>query len=412
MNEQLNHADGVVAFVVVGHRDRDPARQAAPDLRGVPAGRRDDEPPLRRHRPRTVDQPRDRRAARRRDPRRVDAPGRARPSRSTCPRPTRRRSSAAPAPPAPPALRRTATSRPSPSRSSTARSCCRARSTDDRDELGDGDRVVLVVEDDAEFARTVQEVARERGFKTLVALRGDTGLALAHEYKPDAIVLDLKLPVIDGADAARPAEAPPGDAAHPRAHRLGRRRPPAGAAGGRGRVPREARRARRARGRVRLDRELHRPRRSQPARGRGRRGPAQGDRRARRRRRRRERRRGRVERRGARRARGHALRLHGPRPEAARQGRLLAPRAGQEERGAPRRARDRLHRQGPHAPGGDAAEEVRGDDHRQGRPLTRAAARRDRALPPPRRVAPARPSAAACSSSCTPPTRSSRDGRS
>ncbi len=70
---------------------------------------------------------------------------------------------------------------------------------DDRDRLGDGERVVLVVEDDAEFARTVQDVARERGFKTLVALRGDTGLALAHEYKPDAIVLDLKLPVIDGA---------------------------------------------------------------------------------------------------------------------------------------------------------------------------------------------------------------------
>ncbi len=70
---------------------------------------------------------------------------------------------------------------------------------DDRDQLDDGDRVVLVIEDDAEFARTVQEVARERGFKTLVALRGDTGLALAYEYRPDAIVLDLKLPVIDGA---------------------------------------------------------------------------------------------------------------------------------------------------------------------------------------------------------------------
>jgi CheY-like chemotaxis protein len=70
---------------------------------------------------------------------------------------------------------------------------------DDRDELQDGDRVVLVIEDDAEFARTVRDVARERGFKALVALRGDAGLALAHEYKPDAIVLDLKLPTLGGA---------------------------------------------------------------------------------------------------------------------------------------------------------------------------------------------------------------------
>jgi HAMP domain-containing protein/CheY-like chemotaxis protein/signal transduction histidine kinase len=69
---------------------------------------------------------------------------------------------------------------------------------DDRDSLEDGDRTVLIVDDDAGFAGTVQDVAREHGFKTLVALRGDTGLALAREYTPDAIVLDLSLPVIDG----------------------------------------------------------------------------------------------------------------------------------------------------------------------------------------------------------------------
>ena len=57
---------------------------------------------------------------------------------------------------------------------------------------------MLIVEDDATFARTVLEVARERGFKGIVALRGDAGLALAHEFKPDAIVLDMKLPVMDG----------------------------------------------------------------------------------------------------------------------------------------------------------------------------------------------------------------------
>jgi HAMP domain-containing protein/CheY-like chemotaxis protein/GAF domain-containing protein len=69
---------------------------------------------------------------------------------------------------------------------------------DDRDHIAEGDRVVLVIEDEAELAKTVLEVARERGFKGLVALRGDSGLALAHEFKPDAIILDLELPVMDG----------------------------------------------------------------------------------------------------------------------------------------------------------------------------------------------------------------------
>ena len=69
---------------------------------------------------------------------------------------------------------------------------------DDRDDIQAGDRVVLIVEDDPDLARTELEVARDRGFKGLVALRGDLGLALAHEFKPDAIILDLKLPVMDG----------------------------------------------------------------------------------------------------------------------------------------------------------------------------------------------------------------------
>jgi len=69
---------------------------------------------------------------------------------------------------------------------------------DDRDEVQQGDRVVLIVEDDATFAKTVLDVARERGFKGLVALRGDSGLALAREFTPDAIVLDMSLPVMDG----------------------------------------------------------------------------------------------------------------------------------------------------------------------------------------------------------------------
>jgi HAMP domain-containing protein/signal transduction histidine kinase/DNA-binding response OmpR family regulator len=69
---------------------------------------------------------------------------------------------------------------------------------DDRDDIIDGDRVVLIVEDDPDFARTELDVARERGFKGIVAVRGDSGLALAHEFSPDAIILDMNLPVMDG----------------------------------------------------------------------------------------------------------------------------------------------------------------------------------------------------------------------
>ena len=69
---------------------------------------------------------------------------------------------------------------------------------DDRADIADGDRVVLIVEDDEDFAKTELDMARGRGFKGIVAVRGDEGLALAHEYRPDAIILDLNLPVQDG----------------------------------------------------------------------------------------------------------------------------------------------------------------------------------------------------------------------
>jgi CheY-like chemotaxis protein len=70
---------------------------------------------------------------------------------------------------------------------------------DDRASLLPGDRVFLLIEDDEELARAALELGHERGFKGLIALRGEPGLALAHEYKPDAILLSLQLPITDGA---------------------------------------------------------------------------------------------------------------------------------------------------------------------------------------------------------------------
>jgi HAMP domain-containing protein/CheY-like chemotaxis protein/signal transduction histidine kinase len=70
--------------------------------------------------------------------------------------------------------------------------------SDDRFAIFDGERVVLIVEDDINFAGILLDLAREKGFKGVIATRGDTALELARKYKPDAITLDLKLPDRDG----------------------------------------------------------------------------------------------------------------------------------------------------------------------------------------------------------------------
>jgi HAMP domain-containing protein/CheY-like chemotaxis protein/signal transduction histidine kinase len=69
---------------------------------------------------------------------------------------------------------------------------------DDRELVQSGDRSLLIIEDDLNFARILLDLVREQGFKGLVALRGDVGLAMAQEFKPSAIVLDIRLPVMDG----------------------------------------------------------------------------------------------------------------------------------------------------------------------------------------------------------------------
>jgi len=69
---------------------------------------------------------------------------------------------------------------------------------DDRDDVKPGDRVLLIVEDDSLFAQILLDMARERGFKGVVAGQGAAALRLARRYKPDAITLDIRLPDRDG----------------------------------------------------------------------------------------------------------------------------------------------------------------------------------------------------------------------
>ena len=70
--------------------------------------------------------------------------------------------------------------------------------TDDRADLAPGDRVALLMSEDPELARSAVGVAHEQDFKCLLALRGDAGLALVHEFMPEAVVVSRELPQVDG----------------------------------------------------------------------------------------------------------------------------------------------------------------------------------------------------------------------
>src|SRR5436305_11182485 len=65
---------------------------------------------------------------------------------------------------------------------------------DDRDAIEPGEAVLLIVEDDPHYARIIADLAHDQGLKVLVAMRGADALALAREYRPTAVSLDVFLP--------------------------------------------------------------------------------------------------------------------------------------------------------------------------------------------------------------------------
>ncbi len=69
---------------------------------------------------------------------------------------------------------------------------------DERDKLTPDDNVLLIIEDDRIFSSVLSDLAREKDFKYLLAEDGKTGLQLAEQYLPDAILLDVGLPQLDG----------------------------------------------------------------------------------------------------------------------------------------------------------------------------------------------------------------------
>lgn len=73
----------------------------------------------------------------------------------------------------------------------------------------DEPQTLLIIEDDVVFADVLNDYALEKGFQPILAHSGDTGLEMAFSHLPDAIVLDIMLPIMDGWTILKKLKADP-----------------------------------------------------------------------------------------------------------------------------------------------------------------------------------------------------------
>jgi len=69
--------------------------------------------------------------------------------------------------------------------------------------------LVLIVDDNEKNRKLARDLLRGAGFETLESATGAEALTLAVDHLPDVILMDLRLPDMDGAEAARKLEADP-----------------------------------------------------------------------------------------------------------------------------------------------------------------------------------------------------------
>jgi two-component system, cell cycle response regulator DivK len=79
----------------------------------------------------------------------------------------------------------------------------RSPGADAREAAETGRPLVLIVDDNEKNLKLARDVLRAAGLQTLEAASGAEGIALAAEHLPDVILVDLRLPDMDGTDAAR-----------------------------------------------------------------------------------------------------------------------------------------------------------------------------------------------------------------
>jgi two-component system cell cycle response regulator DivK len=68
---------------------------------------------------------------------------------------------------------------------------------------------VLVVEDTEDNRQIIRDLLTSAGYETIEAVTGEQGVAMAAEHRPDLILMDVQLPVLDGYEATRRIKANP-----------------------------------------------------------------------------------------------------------------------------------------------------------------------------------------------------------
>jgi two-component system, cell cycle response regulator DivK len=68
---------------------------------------------------------------------------------------------------------------------------------------------ILIIEDTEDNRRIMRDVLSHAGFEVIEAIDGANGVAMAESHRPDLILMDIQLPVMDGYDATRRIKAQP-----------------------------------------------------------------------------------------------------------------------------------------------------------------------------------------------------------
>src|SRR5512137_2854161 len=62
---------------------------------------------------------------------------------------------------------------------------------------------VLVVDDDRRMVRTISDILTAKGLRAMAALTGEEAVAMVREEKPDCVLMDVKMPGMDGVEALK-----------------------------------------------------------------------------------------------------------------------------------------------------------------------------------------------------------------